>query len=186
MDKSSSIWLPRSISIEAWLTKTTLYSAGVPVPQGYHITVANSFSPVIWYRGVPDLRGYQITVTGALPCPSKSQNRGPNHRPLFSPARSSSTSWVPTYYTPLVKPIHGLISTFSPVGRLCGTSRPNIVCGHGSQSGSFLIWRHTVPPNYSSVGGVWLQEYDREKNSLNKGRYTRYSCRTIIIIIITR
>ena len=62
---------------------------------------------------------------------------------LFSPARSSSTSWVPTYYTPLVKPIHGLISTFSPVGRLLGTSRPNTLAwGHGSQSGSFLIWRH--------------------------------------------
>ena len=34
---------------------------------------------------------------------------------LFSPARSSSTSWVSTHYTPLVKPINGLISTFSPV-----------------------------------------------------------------------
>ena len=48
VDKSSSIWLPRSISMEA---KTTMYSAGVPVPQGYHITVANSFSPVKWYPG---------------------------------------------------------------------------------------------------------------------------------------
>ena len=49
MDKSSSIWLPRSISIEACryiLTNhhNNMYSAGVPVPQGYHITVANSFS----------------------------------------------------------------------------------------------------------------------------------------------
>ena len=35
---------------------------------------------------------------------------------LFSQAHSSSTSWIPTYYTPLVKPIHGLISAFSPVG----------------------------------------------------------------------
>ena len=51
-----------------------MYSAGVPVFQGYHITVADSFSPVkwypggtismvIWYQGGPDLRGYQITVT---------------------------------------------------------------------------------------------------------------------------
>ena len=62
---------------------------------------------------------------------------------LFSPARSSLTSWVPTYYTPLVKPIQGLISAFFPVGRLFGTSRPNTIsCGHGYQSGSFLIWRH--------------------------------------------
>ena len=48
---------------------------------------------------------------------------------LFSPARSSLTSWVPTYYTPLVKPIHGLISTFSPVGRLLGTSRCHGIFG---------------------------------------------------------
>ena len=48
---------------------------------------------------------------------------------LFSPAHSSATSWVPTYYTPLVKPIHGLISTFYPVVRLFGTSRPNISMG---------------------------------------------------------
>ena len=62
-----------------------------------------------------------------------------------------------THYTPLVKSIHGLISTFSPVGRLFGTSRPNtLVCGHRSQSGSFLIWRHyrasklshSVPSSY--------------------------------------
>ena len=56
--------------------------------------------------------------------------RGPKpSTALFSPARSSSTSWVPTYYTPLVKPIHGLISIFSPVGRLFGTSRPNTSMG---------------------------------------------------------
>ena len=36
---------------------------------------------------------------------------------FFSPARFSLTSQVPKYHTPLVKPIHGLISTFSPVGR---------------------------------------------------------------------
>ena len=42
---------------------------------------------------------------------------------FFSPARSSLTYWVPTYYNPLVKPIHSLISAFFPVGRLFGTSR---------------------------------------------------------------
>ena len=65
---------------------------------------------------------------------------------LFSPARTSLTSWIPTYCTPLVKPIHGLISAFFPVRRLFGTSRPNtLVCGHGYQSGSFVIWRHYIP-----------------------------------------
>ena len=55
---------------------------------------------------------------------------------LFSPERSSWTFCVPTYYTPLVKPIHGLISAFLPVGRLFGTSHPNtLVWGHGYQSG---------------------------------------------------
>ena len=35
------------------------------------------------------------------------------------------------------------ISAFFPMGRLFGTSRPNtLVCWHGYQSGSFLIWRH--------------------------------------------
>ena len=37
---------------------------------------------------------------------------------LFSPARSSLTSRVPTCYTPLVNPIHGFIAAFFPVGRL--------------------------------------------------------------------
>ena len=63
---------------------------------------------------------------------------------LFSPARSSLTSWVPMYYTPIVKPIHGLTSTFSPVGRLFGTCRPNTLAwGHGYQSGSFLEALHS-------------------------------------------
>ena len=48
---------------------------------------------------------------------------------LFSPARSNLTYWIPTYYTLLVKPIHSLILTFSRVGRLFGTSRPNTLSG---------------------------------------------------------
>ena len=78
----------------------------------------------------------------ALPCLQiiNEQTGSEPSTALFSPARSSSTSWVPTYYTPLVKPIHGLISAFFPVGRQFGTSRPNtLVCGHGYQSGSFLM-----------------------------------------------
>ena len=61
---------------------------------------------------------------------------------LFSHAHSSLTSRIPTCYTPLVKPIHGLISAFFAVGRLFGTSRPILAWGHGYQSGSFLIWSH--------------------------------------------
>ena len=90
----------------------------------------------------------------ALPCLQINEQTGSEpSTALFSPARSSSTSWVPTYYTPLVKPIHGLISTFSPVGRLFGTkSRPNtLVWGHGSQSGSFLIWRHYRASKYNET-----------------------------------
>ena len=68
---------------------------------------------------------------------------------FFSPARFSLTSWVPTYYTPLVKPIRGLILALFPVGRLFGISQPNtLVCGHGYQSGSFLIWRHYRASKY--------------------------------------
>ena len=65
-------------------------------------------------RVVPNMEALPCLQTGSEPSTA-----------LFSPARSSSIYWVPTYYTPLVKPIHSLISTFSPVGRLFGTSRPN-------------------------------------------------------------
>ena len=57
-----------------------MYSAGVPVPQGYHITVTDSFSPVKWcppYQITGEIGtlgvtfhfvwGYQITVTLAMP-----------------------------------------------------------------------------------------------------------------------
>ena len=50
MDKSSSIWLPHR-SVVNYNHHNDMYSAGVPVPQEYHITVANSFSPVKWYPG---------------------------------------------------------------------------------------------------------------------------------------
>ena len=43
---------------------------------------------------------------------------------LFSPARSSLTSRIPKYYTPLVKPIHGLISAFFPWGGFSGQAGP--------------------------------------------------------------
>ena len=84
--------------------------------------------------------------------------------------RSSSTSWVPTYYNPLVKPIHCLISTFSPVGRLFRTSRPNTLAwGHGYQSGSFLIIMEALlclqimallgskVENWSKLDSTWLK-----------------------------
>ena len=65
------------------------------------------------------------TGTGHSPGRSKyyEQTGSEPSTALFSPARSSLTSWVPTYYTPLVKPIHGLILAFFPVGWLFGTRR---------------------------------------------------------------
>ena len=76
----------------------------------------------------------------ALPCLQINEQTGSKlSTALLSLARSSLISWIPTYYTPLVKPIHSLISAFFPMGRLLGTSRPNsLVCRYRYQSRSFV------------------------------------------------
>ena len=65
---------------------------------------------------------------------------------LFFSARSGLTSWGPTYYTPLVKPIQGLILAYSgqagPIHEHAGT-------GPGSRLGLFLIWSHYRDFSYS-------------------------------------
>ena len=62
---------------------------------------------------------------------------------LFSSAHSRLTSWLFPCCASLVRSTHGLVSTFVPMGRPFGTSRPNAsACSLQKRPESLLIGSH--------------------------------------------